>query len=662
MAPSEPFIKAPSDRTVEHQGVGAKVKNKAIFGILFIALALTLLVLLGSYRRAALSATSPRPPRLAFTPPLHLGPQGTRHTFTFQGSALAVEAQAGPHWFTVWVEIDGKPANALPKDEQGRAYLNLYRPEKMTIRVLVARDLPPGEHTVILISGRGDPVWGIRALIVQEPGRDLTPPLFLGLTLLLFGASRTWPAIGARLLAPQKITTRRRQNALDRAHTWILVAAGASLPFAGWYLQAQGKTFVITEVIVMAALVVAILMRTRLEVNLQATSGQSPLKGGSWRRPLQQRSELLKSSERYVQAAFSGLRLDVARGFQPRAQKRDRLLDWLSRLSLAVIVAALLVTTLQGPHVGETLNALKSGVLFPLVLGVLVWDSKLATRRRVIHATTLGTTLLALVALSDFVTGRAVWVDGIPRIRGPFGSPNHLALVLVRALPFALLLPRAGEPRAPSPLRSARWAPTVVLLLALALTASRGAWLLGIPVTLVAFLAFPQNRDGTGTRRALLLLTGGALAAGLIFVAMRDLTPWRQRWLIWQGVWRMIEAHPWVGIGLGRFPTTYPMYALPTAWREPLLYHAHNTLLNTAAVMGVPATLALGYLLGRVVLLPTRIPWQRAARASLLGGLAFGLVDAFWALPDLAYFTALAIALLMPPRSTPADATDHTPR
>ena len=124
----------------------------------------------------------------------------------------------------------------------------------------------------------------------------------------------------------------------------------------------------------------------------------------------------------------------------------------------------------------------------------------------------------------------------------------------------------------------------------------------------------------------------------------------------------MILAHPWVGIGPGRFPITYPLYALPTAWQEPLLYHAHNTLLNTAAVVGVPATLALGYLLARAILLPTRTRWQRAARASLLGGLAFGLVDAFWALPDLAYFTALAIALLMPPRSTHADATARTPR
>ena len=124
----------------------------------------------------------------------------------------------------------------------------------------------------------------------------------------------------------------------------------------------------------------------------------------------------------------------------------------------------------------------------------------------------------------------------------------------------------------------------------------------------------------------------------------------------------MIEAHPWVGIGLGRFATTYPMYALPTAWREPLLYHAHNTLLNTAAVLGVPATLALVGVVGRVVSKPTRTPYQRAARASLLGGLAFGLVDAFWALPDLAYFTALAIALLMPPPAARDDATDHIPR
>ena len=62
--------------------------------------------------------------------------------------------------------------------------------------------------------------------------------------------------------------------------------------------------------------------RTHLEVNLQATSGQSSLEGGSWRRPLQQSSELFKSSELYAQAAESGLSLDVARGFQDTVVKR----------------------------------------------------------------------------------------------------------------------------------------------------------------------------------------------------------------------------------------------------------------------------------------------------------------------------------------------------
>lgn len=144
------------------------------------------------------------------------------------------------------------------------------------------------------------------------------------------------------------------------------------------------------------------------------------------------------------------------------------------------------------------------------------------------------------------------------------------------------------------------------------------------------------------------MLALSTVILGALLMVIRGVDTFVQRLYIWAGTWNVIRDWPWQGIGLGQFPWWYSRYALPNAWDEPLLYHGHNVILTTAAVGGIPLTILLAILLAHQLVSAPTHDLARAAKASLVAGLAFGLVDAFWSLPDLAYMTALGLALLHP--------------
>jgi len=74
----------------------------------------------------------------------------------------------------------------------------------------------------------------------------------------------------------------------------------------------------------------------------------------------------------------------------------------------------------------------------------------------------------------------------------------------------------------------------------------------------------------------------------------------------WQAAWRMFAGHPWLGVGTGQYPSTYPSVALPR-WGDPL-GHAHNYFLNVLAEGGLLGL--LGYL--TFVVTALLIAWRTA--------------------------------------------------
>lgn len=561
------------------------------------------------------SSRAPEEEGMEWPTPWKMDRSGTLEV-RFRGTGLLVEAQVGPHWSTLWVEIDGQPAPNLPRDSQGRAYLNLYRPTSARIRVPLAHGLPLADHTLRFRTGPGDPIWPLTAVIVTnaagEPGGSLprgalhvlhrSPFLQLALVLVLLAL----PAIGNLqcLLA-----------GFPRRSSTLLPLTAFLIPFTTRLIAAGPLRLVPTEL----PLILLLTLHT-----LDLARSPSPFA------PLTSRSRAAEPAGERTRGAQVG---DVV---------------------LALLLAALVTSTLHAADLMRALTAVRARVLFPVLFGVLLRRSGDNARMRSAQALVLGGLVLSLLALADIPLGRVTWVEGFPRLRAFFGSPNHLALVLVRVLPFtaALAILARGWQRI-------LWRASLgMMMLTLLLTASRGAWLLAMPVMIAAWVPRggflgPENRGKADRFRAAIVwlsLVLLPLGLGVLLTLGRGVETGNQRLLIWQGTWRLIADRPWLGVGPGQFAATYPHYALPDAWREPLLYHAHNTFLTTAAVLGIPALFLLAGTLARVLLRPPscRSPLPRAAWVSLLGGLAFGLVDAFWALDDLTYLTAFALAHLQP--------------
>ncbi len=278
----------------------------------------------------------------------------------------------------------------------------------------------------------------------------------------------------------------------------------------------------------------------------------------------------------------------------------------------------------------------------------------------VVHAFLLGATLMAFYAIYQFFfTDQAITAEGVHRALGVYGSPNNLALLLDRAVPVLIAI------AAFSPIvrqrRIVYGLALVPILMALILTFSRGALLLGLPA---AVLFIGIIRGGRA-----LWATLGALAMGGIgllplfgtdrFRSMLDTNTGTGffRLRLWQSAWVMLSDHPWLGIGLDNFLYQYrTRYILPDAWQEPNLSHPHNILLDFGTSQGVG---------GIAVLLWLQLAFWRAAwhlyhhqlrgeeRALILGlmgsmvaTLAHGMVDNSFFLVDLAYIFFMTLGVV----------------
>jgi O-antigen ligase len=185
---------------------------------------------------------------------------------------------------------------------------------------------------------------------------------------------------------------------------------------------------------------------------------------------------------------------------------------------------------------------------------------------------------------------------------GPYSHPNSFADYLVLWLPGLVgalfVCRRSGAPLWRTVLVGACLALGAT---ALWLTHSRGAILAALLVGTVATVLAIRGRLRTHPLQALTALA--ALAAGLVAVYHSGLLAGGQggkesgagslalRLEYWRGTWRMIAAHPWLGVGPGNFGENYLRYMDPSAVevvREP-----HNFALEVWATSGIFALVAV---------------------------------------------------------------------
>jgi O-antigen ligase len=537
-------------------------------------------------------------------------------TFNFAGTGLALTLRRANYRAYLFVTIDGQPANALPRDSNGEAYVILTSPDLMphTDTITLASGLAPGEHTAIIRANRGWDQWAI--VNVQVGPNTARPDLRLPLTLIALAGLASFIGLlhSIFIRSPQSPISNLQSRLSDSTQTLLAALLSALLWASAWltwgndFAQAfrrYGDTapliltiltaglfyyspFLLLTLASLAALFILFYLRPDLALPLIAFAAPFYLTP----RPLWDRAFAMV--EILTLLAFAAATLRAIPNLH-KAQHAIRNTQY-TPLDLSVLIfvlisaASLFIADVRGVAIREFRVIVLEPALFYLLLRIIPLDEKQIWR--IVDFFLLGVVVVAAIGLENWVTGTNLITaeGGLPRIRSVFGSPNNLGLFLGRALPIAVAVALLSRHRARRVLYALA---TLVIGIAIVLTFSKGALLLGVPISLSVVIVF------WGGRRAVAALAGLAAVGGLTLIPLSrhprfaDLLNLSSgtsffRIQLWRAALKMFVDHPILGVGLDNFLYAYRgKYILPEAWEEPNLPHAHNFLLDFLTRLGV---------------------------------------------------------------------------
>lgn len=608
----------------------------------------------------------------------------------FEGTDFAIALRRDDYLAYLTVTVDGRPASALPRNRQGEAFIVLTSPQRTPELSLirVAAGLAEGPHWVEIAHrpAQGDDRWPIAGFAVSVAPDTAATERALWACGIVGGLALLGLALTARRLPWGQLAVPAPQT-FRRFLEWLLsllvsfvlllgtlVTWGEALPAllrrdqpalvatvltAG--IAALSPPFVIT-LASLAVLFVLVYNRPLLGLLLIIF----------WSAFFLSTLDLLFSAfttvEVYLALTVAALLARAAVDWARRRQQGEALrlawrptrLDWLVLAFAALGAASLSWAEFPAPALRQWRVVLLEPALFYFLI---CW---LRPARR--DLLWLGDALLftggaiAIVGLYLYATGESVVEaeDGARRLISVYGSPNGVGMYLGRCLPFALAYALVA------PRGSWRWLygalSGAVMLLAVLLSQSRGAILLGLPAALIVTLVFWRGR------RALVPLVGAALAGLIALVPLTLLLPrlgdllgstatFRRH--LWYSAWQLIRERPLTGAGLDQFLYWYrSRYLLPEAWEEPNLSIPHNLVLNhwvSLGILGVILMLALqvAYWRGLWRLRGQGAGSDAAAFMLVLGlagsmadFLAHGLVDVGYFAINLAFVFFLSLGLL----------------
>ena len=591
---------------------------------------------------------------------------GAKLRFRFRGTAVSLVVRRGPDTGIALVRINGSQslAHRLAKDAGGQATLDLYAPaHRWREEVLLADRLPDREHVVeIEITGRRHPQSNasgvdIDAIIVVRE-RPLWPYVIVGGLYAGFVAALGWLAAG-RL--------RRRQwprQFLQKAVGWPAggiwrhetARFALLLPLAALLWLAPGAA---AQYLLLALLALAALVWPRALLYVVAAvlpfAALVPDTGGL-ALPVSEMLALLLTGSLIAHAYLQG------RWPAPR-----RVFFWWAVALLAIGAVSLLFA-----HYGVfSLRELRQTIVAPVFLFMAAcW--LLENRQqawRLIQAFAAGTAVAAGVALAGPPVAAllgaesglrfTIEAEGVRRLTGFYPSPNHLAMIVERALPFVVA---AGAFRLWP--RRVAWPLAAALALTLVGSFSRAGWLAGFVLLLfLIWTLWPERRQRLRLAGGVVLAAALLLAGGVTFgpervrslLSLEPGTTTHMRLLQGQSSLRMAADYPLTGVGLDNYLYAYAQYLDPAAASEPNLSHPHNLFLDFWLRLGLAGLLFIAAFLGRFFLLARRAvfdgggPGARALAVGLVGSqlaaVTHGLLDNYYFLPDLASWFWLTAAL-----------------
>ncbi len=619
-----------------------------------------------------------------------VGAEGDRATLSFYGSRLDLKLRRGRFWGLFYISVDGQPANRLPRDGQGRAYVVLHDPLEREATVTVASGLAEGVHRVEIEAHGGWEQWPFLGFVAVRERSAVSDEVMWALCLLLglVGAGGAACA-GLRLLwagwRPSVVTW---FAALDRKwhlaalavftaafyfspNPWLALACLVAVILLTSFRPTLGLglvTFSTPFFLVTKALPGRPVGVLELAM-LVAVLGLAIHHGLRW---LVQ-SAGFGADARYLSAGQSRGGLAIADLWQAVCGKmrscwrgcRAPELIFARVMSLDVAMLALVmagvVSVLTAENFGVANRELRVVILEPVAFYFLLRITPL--RREdlwlLADAFVMAAVVLALIGLYQYgFTGDVIVAEGVRRIRGVYASPNNLSLFLGRAASWLLALVIAAPFSRRRLFYGLAAAP---VLLCLYLTYSRGTWLIGLPAALI-FIVLIQGRRawlwGATALAALVLSLVSLVGTGRVSRLLNlqgETTTFRIK--LWQATVNMVRDHPVFGVGLDNFLYQYrTRYVLPEAWQELNLSHPHNILLDYWTRLGLLglATLAVQqwsfFKAGFGAYRRLDDALDRALVVALMAGmvyaLAHGLIDNSFFLVDLSFVLALSFGLL----------------
>jgi len=564
-----------------------------------------------------------------------------RVTIPFEGTDLALRVRRGDYRGYFFVSVDGRPANRLPWDGSN-AYLVLTSPDREpeVATIPVAAGLDDGPHEALVAAERGWDQWPLvgwrvsRAPDTTLHHRALAGLLALGVVCL--GGMFWWGVrpIGQRVWGPGDAETRGQGDTETRRRSKAWGTGGRKDEAGGRRQEAGGGGRVAlviqhpaarsaTLVLMLAALgvfyfspslplmiagglVLAALVLLRLDLGLALIAATVPFYLHP--RPLFGKAFTLAEILTLLCAFSWGIR-QIGRWYarwrkrQEAGGKRQEAtgrghpassLDVAVVFFLLVAVASLFVAEYR--HVA--LREFRLVVLEPVLVYLMVRTSRLEGRAvwRIVDLFVVGALVVALIGLVQYGLGVNIITaeQGFRRLRSVYGSPNNAALYLGRALPVLLAVALFGTA---TPRRVAYGVALIPVGLAILLSFSKGALILGVPLSLLALgllAGRPWSWASVGAV-AVAALAAIPLLHTPRFAHLFDVHSGTTffRLQLWRSSWLMFRDHAWLGVGLDNFLYQYRgRYIMPAAWQEPNLSHPHNALLDYGCRLGLCGVVA----------------------------------------------------------------------
>ncbi len=185
----------------------------------------------GDWRFSALGADAEIP-----APGVDVDTVENRITVQFEGTAFAVLVRRDDYLAYLYVTVDGEPANALPRNRDGDAFIVLTSSERTatTDLITVAEGLTHGVHTaeIVHLPSQGDDRWPIAGFAVAVPPDTTRYDNALRVCALIGGLALLGVVvIGWRL--PWRTLSLPAPPTLRHAASWVLSLFAAFVVLLG---------------------------------------------------------------------------------------------------------------------------------------------------------------------------------------------------------------------------------------------------------------------------------------------------------------------------------------------------------------------------------------------------------------------------------------------